>query len=165
MSARRMSPLIRQELMTIIKKGEARIMSYFLSGLNSMNAGGYDPYGMNMTNSLYMMNFYEQLKNYYAGNAARTANGAGSTTAGQGTAGRTSADFQTAFQEAFRKALQESMGITDGTAAASQTASDAGKTAKGAVADRTVSAQNAYQTMSSYCCHPSHIWTSSFARS
>lgn len=141
-------------------------MSYSLTGYNFMNAGGYDPYGMNMTNSLYMMSFYEQLKNYYAGSAAKTANSAGSASAGSGTANAASAtDFQTAFQEAFRKALQESMGITDNTTVASQTASGTGKITERAVSNRTVSVQNAYQTMSSYCRHPSHIWTSSFARS
>lgn len=139
-------------------------MSYNLSGYNFMNAGGYDSYGMNMTNSLYMMNFYEQLKNYYAGNAGKTADSAGSA-AGQGTANVASADFQTAFQEAFRKALQESMGIRDSASAASQTADSAGKAASGTVSNRSVSARSAYQTMSSYCSHPSHIWTSSFVRS
>lgn len=136
-------------------------MSYNLSGYNFLGAGGYDPYGMNMTNSLYMMSFYEQLKNYYAGNAGKTAAG---TAAGQGTANMTSTDFQTAFQEAFRKALQESMGLTDSSAAASQTADSAGRGAARTMSNRGVSAQNAYQTMSSYCSHPSHIWTSSFAR-
>ncbi|MCM1543338.1 MAG: hypothetical protein NC121_19055 [Blautia sp.] len=136
-------------------------MSYNLFGYNFMNAGSYDPYGMNMTNSLYMMNFYEQLKNYYAGSAGKTTDSAGSTAAGQGTAGASSTDFQTAFQAAFRKALQESMGIAD----SAQTGSGAGKTASGTVSGRSVSAQRAYQTMSSYCSHPSHIWTSNFARS
>lgn len=136
-------------------------MSYNLSGYNFMNAGGYDPFGMNMTNSLYMMNFYEQLKNYYAGNTGKTT---GSTAVGSGTVNMASTDFQTAFQEAFRKALQESMGITDSTAA-SQTASATGKAASGTASNRTVSAQKAYQTMSSHRRHPSHIWTSSFVRS
>lgn len=137
-------------------------MSYNLSGYNIMNAGGYDPYGMNMTNSLYMMNFYEQLKNHYAGSAGKTA---GSAAVGSGTASMASTDFQTAFQEAFRKALQESMGITDSTASASQTTSGGGKTTSGTVSNRAVSAQKAYQTMSSYGSHPSHFWTSIFARS
>lgn len=140
-------------------------MNYGLLGYNLLSAGGYDPYGMNMTNSLYMMNFYEQLKNYYAGSAAKTANGTGSTAAGSGTANATSADFQTAFQEAFRKALQESMGITDDTAAARQTASGAEGAARGAVKDFAASARDTYQTMSSYGCHPSRFWTSSFAES
>ena len=145
-------------------------MSYFLSGYNFMNAGGYDPYGTNMTNTLYMMNFYEQLKNYYAGNTARTAGSAktadsAGNTAGSGTADRTSADFQTAFQDAFRKALQESMGITDSTAAVSQTASGTGKTTQGTGTNRAVSAQSAYQTMGSHSRHPSRFWTSSFVRS
>lgn len=141
-------------------------MGYSLSGYNLMSAGGYDPYGMNMANSLYMMSFYEQLKNYYAGNAGKTAGSAGSTAAGQGRADVTSTDFQTAFQEAFRKALQESMGIADSrTTAASQAADSAGRNTARTVSDRGVSARNAYQTMSSYCSHPSHIWTSRFARS
>lgn len=144
-----------------MKKGEACNMSYNLLGYNFMNAGGYDPYGMNMTNSLYMMNFYEQLKNYYAGSAGKTT---GNTTAGQETANKTSADFQTAFQDAFRKALQESMGITDSTASASQTASDTGKAASGTASNRAVSAQKAYQTMS-HGSHPSRFWTSRFVRS
>lgn len=137
-------------------------MSYNLLGYNFMNAGGYDPYGMNMTNSLYMMNFYEQLKNYYAG---RTGNTTASGDTGSGTANGTSADFQTAFQEAFRKALQESMGLTDSTASATQAASGSEKTAAGTVSDHGNAARSAYQTMSSYCSHPSHFWTSSFARS
>ena len=137
-------------------------MSYNLSGYNFMSAGGYDPYGMNMTNSLYMMNFYEQLKNYYAGRAGNTA---GSAAAGSGTAGTASTDFQTAFQEAFRKALLESMGITDSTASTSQTSSGSGKTTSGIASNRTVSAQKAYQTMRSHGSHPSHLWTSIFARS
>ena len=137
-------------------------MSYNLFGYNFMNAGGFDPYGMNMTNSLYMMSFYEQLKNYYAGSAGKTTGG---EAAGSGTGSRTSADFQAAFQDAFRKALQESMGIKDSTVSASQTAPDRGNTAAGALADRGASARSTYQAMSSYGCHPSHIWTSRFARS
>ncbi|MCM1214449.1 MAG: hypothetical protein NC331_05080 [Lachnospiraceae bacterium] len=140
-------------------------MGYNLFGYNFMNAGGYDPYGMNMTNSLYMMNFYEQLKKYYAGNADKAAGSGGSTAAGQGISGVSSTDFQTAFQEAFRKALQESMGIADSAQTASQTESGAGKTASGTGSDRSVSAQRVYQTMNSYCSHPSHIWTSNFVRS
>lgn len=139
-------------------------MSYNLSGCNFMSAGGYDPYGMNMTNSLYMMNFYEQLKDYYAGRTAKTTDGTGSTAATSGTANTTSADFQTAFQEAFRKALQESMGITDGTSAASQN-SVTGKTAQGTVTNRMASACNAYRTMSGCNSHPSRFWTSVFAGS
>ena len=136
-------------------------MSYNLSGYNFMSAGEYDPYGMNMTNSLYMMNFYEQLKNYYAGRANNTA---GSTAAGSGTAGTVSTDFQTAFQDAFRKALQESMGITGNTTSVSQTTSGSGKTTSGTATNRTVSARKAYQTMS-HGSHPSHFWTSRFVRS
>lgn len=137
-------------------------MSYNLSGYNFMNAGGYDPFGMNTTNSLYMMNVYEQLKNYYAGSAGKATD---SAAAGSGTASGTSVNFQTAFQEAFRKALQESMGITDSTASASQTAPDSEKTAAGTVSDRSNTAGSAYQVMSSYGRHPSHIWTSRFVRS
>lgn len=137
-------------------------MSYNLLGYNFMNAGGYDPFGMNMTNSLYMMNFYEQLKNYYAGSTGKAT---GSESTGSGAVNRTSTDFQTAFQEAFRKALQESMGVTDSTASAAQAASDSEKTAAGTVSARGNDARSAYQAMSSYCSHPSHFWTSSFARS
>lgn len=137
-------------------------MSYNLFGYNFMNAGGWNPYGMNMTNSLYMMSFYEQLKDYYAGNTGKVTGG---ETTGSGTGNRTSADFQTAFQDAFRKALQESMGITDSTVSASQTAPDRENAAPGNLADRGTSARSTYQAMSSYGCHPSHIWTSRFARS
>lgn len=136
-------------------------MSYNLFGCNFMNAGGFDPYGVSMTNSLYMMNFYEQLKNYYAGSAGKATGG---EAAGSGTGNRTSADFQAAFQDAFRKALQESMGIKDSTVSPSQTASDRGNAVAGNVTDRGTSASSAYQAMSSYGCHPSHIWTSRFAR-
>lgn len=140
-------------------------MSYDLLGYDMFNAGGYNPYGMNLTNSLYMMNFYDQLKNYYAGSASRAADGTGKAAAGSsGTTAASTADFQTAFQEAFRKALQETMGITDSAAAASQTASGAGKTTV-RVSDSTASAQSAYQAMSSYRSHPSRIWTSSLSHS
>lgn len=137
-------------------------MSYNLLGYNFMNGGGYDPFGMNMTNSLYMMNFYEQVKNYYAGRAGKATDG---ETTGSGTEGRTSADFQTAFQEAFRKALQESMGLTDSTAPASQAASGIQKTATGTLSDRGNTVRNAYQAMNSYGSHPSRFWTSRFAGS
>ncbi len=138
-------------------------MSYDLLGCNLLSPGGYSPYGMGMnmmTNSLYMMNFYDQLKNYYAGGAASAAKGTGGTAADSGTAGTASADFQTAFQEAFRKALQETMGVTNSNA---QTSSGTAHTSAKTTANRIVTAQSAYQGMSGYCSHPSRIWTSSFA--
>ena len=46
-------------------------MSYGMFGYNLLNPGGYDPYGMNMANSLYMMNFYGQLKDTFASDAAK----------------------------------------------------------------------------------------------
>ncbi len=133
---------------------------YDLLGCNYLNNGFLNPCGTNMAGSLYMMNFYDQLKNYYAGRTAKTADNTGST--GSGTADTKAADFQTAFQEAFRKALQESMGIDGSTV---QTASGAAKSAAQAVSGKPLSAQNAYQAVSSYCSHPSHIWTSRFAKS
>lgn len=140
-------------------------MNLGLSGFNLFNVGGcagsYDPYGMNMTNSLYMMNFCEQLKNYYAGSASRAADGTGkanSAAGSSGTSAASTADFQTAFQEAFRKALQDTVGIAGGAGTA-QAVSGSGKTAG------AVSGQSAYQAMSSYCAHPSRIWTSGLSHS
>lgn len=139
-------------------------MSYnLLSGCDFLTGGGYNPYGMNMTTSLYMMNFCEQLKDYYAGKSAGTADGVKGTAAGSGTTDVTPTNFQTAFQEAFRTALQKSMGITENTAVPSGTVDGTGRTDSKTVAGRTVSARSAYQAMSSYGSHPSHIWTSVFA--
>ncbi len=140
-------------------------MSYDLLGYNLISPGSYGSYGMGMNmmaNSLYMMNFCNQLKNYYTGGAVGEAKGTEGTAAGSGTAGMSSADFQTAFQEAFRKALQETMGTTNGNAAA-QTSSGTAHTSAKTTTNRTVTAQSAYQSMSGYCSHPSRIWTSSFA--
>lgn len=134
-------------------------MSYGLLGYDLLNAGGYNPYGMNMTNSLYMMSFYEQLKNYYAGSASKSANAASGST---GTSAASATDFQTAFQEAFRKALQETMGISDSAAAASKTASGTGKVNNG-TSNRTTTAQSAYQAMNGCDRHPSRFWTSSLS--
>lgn len=134
-------------------------MIYDMLNYNLFNAGSCTPY--NMTGSLYMMNFYNQLKNYYAGRTAGTADSSGNTPALSGTVNTVSADFQTAFQEAFRKALQETMGITESTAAVSGATDNTQKSAAKAASNRTVAAQSAYQTMSSYSSHPSRIWTSS----
>lgn len=135
-------------------------MGFDLSGYNLFNAGGYNPYGMNLTGSLYMMNFYDQLKNYYAGGASRAD---GNAAGGSGGSAATT-DFQTAFQEAFRKAWQETVGITD-SAAAAQPASGSGKTASRAVSGGTASAQGAYHAMNGYGSHPSRIWTSGLSHS
>lgn len=133
-------------------------MSYGLFGYDLLNAGGYNPYGMNMTNSLYMMNFYEQLKNYYAGSASNATDKSANAASGSPGTAASATDFQTAFQEAFRKALQETMGITDSVAARSQTASGGGT-----ASNRTTAVQSAYQSMNSYGRHPSRIWTSSLS--
>ena len=140
-------------------------MSYGMFGYNLLNPGGYDPYGMNMANSLYMMNFYGQLKDSFASDAAKVSKSTGNTAAGSGTTGK-AADFQTAFQDAFRKALQESIGLTDDRQnETQQTVSKSGTAGRAAMSNRTASAQGAYQAVSSYGTHPSRFWTSSFARS
>ena len=72
-------------------------MSYNLLGYNLISPVGYGSYGMGMNmmaNSLYMMNFCNQLKNYCTGSAVGEAKGAEGTAAGSGTAGMSSADFQ-----------------------------------------------------------------------
>ena len=114
-------------------------MSYNLLGYNLISPVGYGSYGMGMNmmaNSLYMMNFCNQLKNYCTGSAVGEAKGAEGTAAGSGT--------------------------TNGNAAA-QTASGTAHTSAKTTANRTVTAQSMYQTVSGYCSHPSRIWTSSFA--
>ena len=135
-------------------------MSYDMLGYSLLNPMGYNSYNMgmsNMTNSLYMMNFYNQLKNYAASAAAKGTDGSGNAD-GSNVANLTSTDFQTAFNEAFRKALQESLGISD---TASQAGAGNAKTTAKTAPDRTISAQTAYKNyVSSYNTHPSRIWTS-----
>lgn len=135
-------------------------MSYDMLGYGLLNPLGYNSYNMgmsNMTNSLYMMNFYNQLKNYAASAAAKGTDGLGNAD-GSNVANLTSTDFQTAFNEAFRKALQESLGISD---TASQAGAGSAKTTAKTASGRATSAQAAYNNyVSSYGTHPSRIWTS-----
>lgn len=137
-------------------------MSYDMFGYSLLNPMGYNSYNMgmpNMTNSLYMMNFYNQLKNYAASAAAKGTDGSGNA-AGSNVANLTSTDFQTAFNEAFRKALQESLGISE---TATATAANTGKSMAKTASVRTTSAQTAYDNYkSAYGRHPSRIWTSKF---
>ena len=135
-------------------------MSYDMFSYNLLNPMGYNPYNMgmsNMTNSLYMMNFYNQLKNYAASGAAKWIGGS-ENAVGSNVANLTSTDFQTAFNESFRKALQESLGISE---TSSKTTAGTGKSTAKTASDRTASAQTAYNNyVSSYGSHPSRIWTS-----
>ena len=135
-------------------------MSYDMFGYNLLNPMGYNPYNMgmsNMTNSLYMMNFYNQLKNYAASAAAKGTDGSGNA-AGSSVANLTSTDFQTAFNEAFRKTLQESLGISE---TASKTSAGIGNSTAKAASNHAASAQTAYNNyVRSYGSHPSRIWTS-----
>ena len=137
-------------------------MSYDMFGYSLLNPMGYNSYNMgmsNMTNSLYMMNFYNQLKNYAASAAAKGTDGSGNAN-GSNVTDLTTTDFQTAFNEAFRKALQESLGISE---TVSRTGAGNGKTTANTASDRAMSAQAAYNNFkNSYGSHPSRIWTSKF---
>jgi len=122
-------------------------------GYNSLGANGLNPFSM--TSSLYMMNFYNQLKSYYANAPVNTQN-----TAAGGNAQGNAADFQTTFQNAFRKALQETLGISDtAVASVSSTPSDSGL--RGTTSRFGTSQRNRSVLTDSYNNHPSHIWTSS----
>ena len=135
-------------------------MSYNMFGYSLLNPMGYNPYNMglsSMTNSLYMTNFYNQLKNYAVSAAAKGTDGSGNA-AGSNVANLTSTDFQTAFNDAFRKALQESLGISE---TASGTSAGTGNSTSRTASNRAASAQTAYNNyVSSYGRHPSRIWTS-----
>ena len=136
-------------------------MSYDMFGYSLLNPMGYNSYNMgmpNMTNSLYMKNLYNQLKNYAASAAAKGTDGSGNAD-GSNAANLTSTDFQTAFNEAFRKALQESLGTSD---TASQAGTGIAKTTAKTASGRATSAQTAYNNyVRSYGTHhPSRIWAS-----
>ncbi len=123
-------------------------MYYNMFGYNLLDPTGYNAYGMNMTNSLYMMNFYNQLKNYAAGANSQTDAAEKADESGNDHSSGT--DFQTAYLEAFRKTLQQSLGISENASEEQN------------VSNRALSAQTAYRRMAHYGSHPSHIWTSNF---